>query len=437
MGSIVAENEDEAKRILPLAGVIASELCDACLGRQFGRVPPLEPNAIRGGRLRSQLATQAPRECAMCEDLLGRVPRWLELCLAAANEHEYSSFLVGCVLFDEVKAREEAVHARLLAADTTGFGATIEARGNSPSWRPGEWLKTEINRELGRGIEAATGKKVDFDRPEMTFRVDTRFDHVELQPADLFARGRYRKLVRDLPQTRWPCRACNGLGCRQCAGKGKTYEASVEELVAAPVVTASGAEAEAFHGMGREDIDARSLGSGRPFILELKRPRRRSLDWARLEGEINRANVGRVEVEGLAPAGPADAARYKAADPAKTYHAVCTPERSLDRPTLESAVEKLAGVGLEQRTPQRVAHRRSDLVRKRKILGLRVLAFDPERFTLEIRAESGTYIKEFVSGDEGRTQPSLSQTLGVLTRVTELDVVDVAWTEEASVAREA
>ncbi|HEX9815750.1 MAG TPA: tRNA pseudouridine(54/55) synthase Pus10, partial [Candidatus Thermoplasmatota archaeon] len=248
---------------------------------------------------------------------------------------------------------------------------------------------------------------------------------------DLFARGRYRKLVRDLPQTRWPCRACNGLGCRQCDGKGKTYETSVEELVAAPVVAASGAQAEAFHGMGREDIDARSLGTGRPFILELKRPRRRSLDWNSLEKEINRTNAGRVEVEGLAVAGPADAARYKAADPDKTYHAVCTPDMPLDRAALDTAVAKLSGVALEQRTPQRVAHRRSDLVRKRSILSLRVLEFQPERFTLEITAESGTYIKEFVSGDEGRTQPSLAGALGAPMRVSELDVVDVAWREES------
>ncbi len=433
----MAETDEQANRILPLAAIIAPELCDSCLGRQFGRVPPLEPNAVRGGRLRSQLDATPPAECSMCEDLLERIPNWLDLCLEAAKEHEYASFLVGCVLFDEVKAREEAIHARLLAADTTGFGSTIEARGNSPSWRPGEWLKTEINRELGRGIEAATGKKVDFERPEMTFRVDTRFDHVDLQPADLFARGRYRKLVRDLPQTRWPCRACNGLGCRQCDGKGKTYETSVEELIAAPVVTASGAEAEAFHGMGREDIDARSLGSGRPFILELKRPQRRSLDWTALEKEINKGNVGRVEVEGLAVAGPADAARYKAADPAKTYHAVCQPDQPIERVALDAAVAKLAGVALEQRTPQRVAHRRSDLVRKRRILGLKILDFDDDRFTLEITAESGTYIKEFVSGDDGRTLPSLSGTLGALVRVTELDVVDVAWTEEADIVSEA
>jgi tRNA pseudouridine synthase 10 len=305
---------------------------------------------------------------------------------------------------------------------------------NSPGWTPGEWLKTEINREIGRNLEAATGKKVDFERPELTFRVDTRFDHVALQSADLFARGRYRKLVRDLPQTRWPCRACNGLGCRQCGGRGKTYETSVEELIAAPLVEAAQAEQEAFHGMGREDIDARMLGNGRPFILELKRPRKRSLDWTQIAARINASNIGRVEVDQLARAGPEDAARYKAADPDKNYVAVCRSETPVSRGDLEAALHRLEGAELQQRTPQRVSHRRSDLVRKRVIQRLRIVDVGEDTFTIEIRADSGTYIKEFVSGDEGRTQPSLAGTVGVPMRVTELDVIDVDWVGEEAKA---
>ncbi|HLE48021.1 MAG TPA: tRNA pseudouridine(54/55) synthase Pus10, partial [Candidatus Thermoplasmatota archaeon] len=96
------------------------------------------------------------------------------------------------------------------------------------------------------------------------------------------------------------------------------------------------------------------------------------------------------------------------------------------------ALAKLAGVQLEQRTPQRVAHRRADLVRRRTVQALRVLAFDGPRFTIEIRADSGTYIKEFVSGDEGRTKPNLAETVGTPMRVVELDVVDIDWQEPSS-----
>ena len=45
------------------------------------------------------------------------------------------------------------------------------------------------------------------------------------------------------------------------------------------------------------------------------------------------------------------------------------------------------------------------------------------RMTLE--TESGTYVKEFVSGDEGRTKPSFSEALGIQCRVEELDVMAI------------
>jgi tRNA pseudouridine synthase 10 len=51
---------------------------------------------------------------------------------------------------------------------------------------------------------------------------------------------------------------------------------------------------------------------------------------------------------------------------------------------------------------------------------------DPaERFSLRVRAESGTYIKELVSSDEGRTVPSFSSLAGVPVKVEFLDVVAI------------
>jgi tRNA pseudouridine synthase 10 len=404
----------------------APALCNACLGRLAARLEPGLGNPERGSRLRAAIRGTAPPSCSLCEGLLRRVDGWADLCAKAGSEFEHDTFLVGSVVFDEVRQREKAILADLVERDPVTAQA-LESKANSPPWSLAEWLKTEINREVGRLVEQKTGKKVRFDRPDVTYRVDTRFDHVSADVADLFAKGRYRKFVRDLPQTRWPCRACGGLGCRQCFGSGKTYESSVEELVAAPAMAASGAAAEAFHGMGREDIDARTLGTGRPFVLELKRPRRRSLDWTALQSQVNATAKDRVEVEQLQPANEKDAARFKAADPAKTYHAACRSDSLVSRDSLEAALAQLAGARLDQRTPQRVSHRRADLVRNRTIRSLRLLSHAGDRFTIEIRADSGTYIKEFVSGDEGRTHPSLAKTLGMGARVEELDVVDVDW----------
>ena len=45
--------------------------------------------------------------------------------------------------------------------------------------------------------------------------------------------------------------------------------------------------------------------------------------------------------------------------------------------------------------------------------------------SLEIETESGTYIKELVTGDEGRTQPNISDLLDDTCVVETLDVIEV------------
>jgi hypothetical protein len=45
----------------------------------------------------------------------------------------------------------------------------------------------------------------------------------------------------------------------------------------------------------------------------------------------------------------------------------------------------------------------------------------------ELRVEAGTYVKELVSGDAGRTRPSLAETLGVPCSSAALDVLEVHW----------
>jgi len=45
----------------------------------------------------------------------------------------------------------------------------------------------------------------------------------------------------------------------------------------------------------------------------------------------------------------------------------------------------------------------------------------------EVRTESGAYIKELISGDGGRTRPSVAEILGVDARCEALDVLHIHW----------
>ena len=58
-----------------------------------------------------------------------------------------------------------------------------------------------------------------------------------------------------------------------------------------------------------------------------------------------------------------------------------------------------------------------------KVLSLSVMA--AERLELRVLCQHGTYVKEWISGDEGRTTPSLSSMLSVPCRCDLLDVEEV------------
>jgi hypothetical protein len=55
---------------------------------------------------------------------------------------------------------------------------------------------------------------------------------------------------------------------------------------------------------------------------------------------------------------------------------------------------------------------------------------DPRHATVEVHGAGGLYVKELVSGDEGRTEPSLAGLLGVGAEVTALDVLAVEGEDE-------
>jgi len=93
-------------------------------------------------------------------------------------------------------------------------------------------------------------------------------------------------------------------------------------------------------------------------------------------------------------------------------------------PALLAAAATFAG-GIVQRTPQRVAHRRADLDRERQ---LRVLVLTPRAdgaLDLRVLCQHGTYVKEWISGDEERTTPSLAKLLGVPSKCRQLDVEEI------------
>jgi len=209
-----------------------------------------------------------------------------------------------------------------------------------------------------------------------------------------------------------------------CGGTGKQYPTSVEELVLPAFLAASGGTGGHLHGAGREDIDARMLGRGRPFVIEVKEPTIRTLDLEAIAREVNAAAAGKVEVLDLRP-GTADlVAQVKEERADKRYRARIELARPVDEEAFTRAVGALVGE-IEQRTPERVRHRRADLVRRRRVLAATGRLLSSTEAEVEILCQGGLYVKELISGDGGATQPNLASLLSIPARVAELDVVEV------------
>ncbi len=387
------------------------DCCDACLGRFFGKRSHGLSNEERGRSLRIARAIErhepyvTPSEdCCVCGGLFDSLDEWADRVVAALDGLEYATILVGTRVPPLLSENEEMIWSDL-------------------SLSHAEPMKSETNREIGKRVSARTGRMVDFKHPDVVVVLDIANGTVEVQRSPLFIYGRYRKFERGIPQTHWDCRACRGAGCERCNYTGKQYPDSVEELIGRPITAALDADGAVLHGSGREDIDARMIGTGRPFILEVVGPRRRTLDIPALEKTVNDSAAGRVEVDLVRPAARSEVETLKSSRSHKKYRILVEVDGALSDEAIESALSALRGVTIQQRTPARVAHRRADKVRDRTVLDIIYLGREGAGVLVEVLGEAGLYIKELISGDGGRTRPSFAQEIGMPARVTRLDVV--------------
>jgi tRNA pseudouridine synthase 10 len=399
------------KEILNIAKkiVLKYDLCDNCLGRIYAKIETGITNKKRGQIIKKEIKFIKKIEiknCWLCSGLIDEIPHFVDLVCNLLNNYEYDTFLIGTKVDEDIINKEQSL------VDFTGSEYT-------------ESIKTELNREIGKILEKKMRKEVDFEKPTIMVVIDTSFDDIKLQISSLFVYGRYKKFKRDIPQTRWFCKICRGKGCRKCNYSGKIYKTSVEELIAKRFLELTHGDDESFHGCGREDIDVRMLGNGRPFIIEIKNPKVRNINLTKLQRDINNENKGIIEVNEFHYSSRDEVIRLKDSGLRKTYRIKIRGEKPINNEKLKKVAWALRGKRIGQLTPSRVAHRRANMVREKQIYNCKIETIDGAMAILTLEAESGTYIKELVSGDDGRTKPSISEMIGFPCKVEELDVIEI------------
>jgi len=424
-------------------------LCDNCLGRQFALLGSDLSNGERGEALKTLLAMKAhmliyerkdedyglsllkalaingdskvakavlrrlgkeveeSRDCYLCGGRFKLIDDIVEAILKKVEGFEFNTFLVGVKLPNEVEERDDE------------FKAEFEVKFS-------ENIRNELSREIGKRISKILGRRVDYKSPEMVILINPFKETVTLKPNPLFIYGRYRKLKRGLPQSRWVCRECKGKGCPRCDWTGKLYPESVEELISKKVLEATLGKKAKLHAAGREDRDVLMLGNGRPFVLEIKEPKKRFIDLENLSKEINEYAKGKVEVLDLQFSDRETVRRIKKFERSqKVYRVVAKFDREISDEDLRKVEEALNGVRITQRTPTRVLHRRADKVREKQIYEVKVRKLKPNKVEMIIRSEGGLYIKELINGDGGRTKPNVAEVVGREVKIEKLDVLNV------------
>jgi tRNA pseudouridine synthase 10 len=409
-------------------------LCDRCMGRMFARLGMELENRERGRAIKTAIVMClheriakgdeqalelfreiAPnigeparglykrlfdedieeRACTICRDSLDRIiPKATVKAFNELKKWDIQKFIVGARVPFETMTTEERIK--------TEFSLVYS-----------ESIRNEVKREIGKKLQEY-GLSVDFENPEGVVLIELWKPNVRIQVNPVFYKGRYWKLGRNISQSYWPTKW------------GVKYDFSVEQATW-ELKQLMSAEKTVIHAAGREDADARMLGTGRPLVIEVKRPRQRHLPVTKVEEALNEGGKGLVVFKLDGEASRMDVRLYKneLAGIRKLYKALVVSDKPVSDDDLRALEKEFSGRTVKQQTPSRVLHRRADMTRSKKVYRIKNIRVSKNVFYSFIVGEGGLYIKELISGDQGRTTPSYSDVLGGEVQCVDLDVLGV------------
>jgi tRNA pseudouridine synthase 10 len=160
--------------------------------------------------------------------------------------------------------------------------------------------------------------------------------------------------------------------------------------------------------------------------MEIKRPQRRRIDLEEIQKAINLSAEDRVEINSLRWSDRAEVRRVKETRSEKSYTIRFRVEEMPEEDFVIESILGLSGVKLAQETPKRVSHRRAAKTRHRTVNSVSDVTVDGDEVQFTLQCEAGTYVKELIHSDEGRTVPSVRSVLGDLEcEVLWLDVQEI------------
>jgi tRNA pseudouridine synthase 10 len=319
---------------------------------------------------------------------MGRVEKLVEAVATGARGYEFKTFGIGLSMPEGVQEREDEVRS------------SLKLKGR-------ETIKTELAKMMAAGIERELKKRQDKQDPDVMATVDVANTQVAIHSRPLFYYARYTK-PRGIAQRKERCANCSGRGCGACKMTGFKKSASVQVGVGDRLVAETGADTAKFAWVGSEDKDSRVAAPGRPFVAELKNPRRRKLPKAfvvRVKKRIVKVSRGR-----LLPSQPVALPRFRFRTliAAKSFSKV--------------APTQLKELTRAFRNVEVVFDRPNERPVSRRVY--RVVAKARGRnITIDAELDGGLPVKRFVSGE--LVSPSVSEVLKTEVRCRTFDICGV------------
>jgi tRNA pseudouridine synthase 10 len=345
-------------------------LCAKCASRQ-GEGNEFEATDSRG--------------CFICQGLTARTGALGQKVIRGALKYDFRTFSVGMIILPEVQEREDQVRSEL------------QIRG-------GETIKSQMSREIASIVSKKTYRKVDRGHPELTVLVDLRSDSLSMTSKSLFLYGRYSK-PRGVSQRREICENCGGRRCDECE-QGYSRIPSMEVVLGGKLVRILGASDVKFTWFGSEDPDSIVYPPGRPFVAEVRNPRKRRAPRSvrLLTGRGLAGTAGMKVLKGRPKVVPSFIFKTRA---------VIEPLEGF--PVDLAAARKIGGALVDYRNNKgkTVVKKVYSVLVKRK--GKLLIA--------EMKLDGGLPVKRLVSGES--TSPSLSEVLKTPLKCQRFDILRV------------
>jgi tRNA pseudouridine synthase 10 len=329
-------------------------------------------------------------QCYICNNLMNKLETINNALIRKVNEgYEFGTFQIGVSLPSTYIEREDDIRSRL------------KVRGRNS-------IKNQFLSNLREMFKHALNKELDYLSPdlriELVINEENEFSF-SIIPTPVVLACKYLKKKRGIPQKHPGLAVPRGQHLDDDSKCGKFF--SLEEVVSEYLKQITSGVRVKFSWIGGEDKESLVLGKGRPFFAEIIEPKRRII----VEHKISLNEKG---IELFVLNASKNLPQYPMSYVSRTRISIIA-EGLVSNKELE-CLTLLSGRTIWFRNKKRIVSREVHRVKVGKV--------DGKNFELEIIAEGGLHIKQFVGGKE-YCEPNISALLGFKCECSNFDIIDV------------